>query len=497
VPDFNDLHVAQGLGAVRDPVMACIVPAHAGGPAENDSPAPPDEGPPFDSEAPPPEGTDTPPAPSGHGGALARGMRVPDLDDLIQGFSLIYGTDTVFDCRERIVMKVSHLTQLVGRDAMKLWQTSPRRRVVRKVVFDPMGTYDPQIHDNLFERLPFDEDESVPLVDLERAVKPIMNHIWWMSSGDDEVYRWLIKWIAYPLQNPGGKMQTSVINYGNEGTGKSFLWEGVIKAIYGRYGITVGQAQLESQFNTWRSQKLFVVAEEVISRAEKAHYKGQLKHMITGQKHMINEKNLPEREEDNLMNFVFLSNNTQPLELDRDDRRYLALYMGAVKPAEYYEQLGEWLDAGGAELFYQYLRRLPLGDFGPHAKPPMTEAKDGLIGLSMTSPQYFFREWSRGELGLPFSPCVNEDLYALYKRWCERSGEYCFAQRKFSGELKRFMSQVSTKVVWPEAGGPEVPKRVWVPFDWLPREGREKLAEYGGQSRLFRLEMLRYLEGKI
>ncbi|WP_166888590.1 primase-helicase family protein [Pantoea sp. Cy-639] len=78
-------------------------------------------------------------------------------------------------------------------------------------------------------------------------------------------YRFLLKWIAYPLQNPGAKMATAVVMFGAEGPGKSLLWEKVVREIYGAYGTTIGQAQLESQFTGWQSRKLFALAEEVVT----------------------------------------------------------------------------------------------------------------------------------------------------------------------------------------------------------------------------------------
>lgn len=114
--------------------------------------------------------------------------------------------------------------------------------------------------------------------------------------------------------------------YGNWKTmGKSLLWELVVKEIYGEYSVTVGQAQLESRFTGWQSKRCFALCEEVVARNEKAHYKGMLKHLITGSTLMIEEKNLPVREESNHMNSVFLSNSMQPLELDLGDRRYMVL----------------------------------------------------------------------------------------------------------------------------------------------------------------------------
>ncbi|WP_010323013.1 DUF5906 domain-containing protein [Marinobacterium stanieri] len=456
--DFNDLHVSAGLTVVRQQVMDAVDQARA---AANDSAQESEAPPEYGDDEIPSEGADLPRSPSGQGGAKQRGMRVPSLEELIEHFALIYGTDTVFDGITRKVMRLSHMREAVGPECYKLWRDCVRRMVVRGIVFDPVGQYDENEYVNLYDGLDMNTVEVS-----EQDVKPILQHILWMAGGDETVYRWLISWIAYPIQNPGAKMQSSIINYGAEGTGKSFLWEQVVKRMYGRYGITVGQAQLESQFTTWKSHKLFVVAEEVVSRAEKAHYKGQLKHMVTGDKHIINEKNLPEREEDNLMNFVFLSNNTQPLELDYGDRRYLALFMGQPKPRAYYAELGEWVESGGVELFYNWLKTIPLGNFGPHTQPPMTEAKESLIDMSIPSPQFFYRQWVGQDLPLPVGPVVNDDLYTAYQRWCERSREYVMSHRKFSGEIKRFMRQERVDIHHPESDSPRRTKRVWLPDDW-------------------------------
>lgn len=96
--------------------------------------------------------------------------------------------------------------------------------------------------------------------------------------------------MAYPLQNPGAKMASSVVMHGDEGTGKSLIWDEVIGKIYGEYMITVGQLQIESAFTGWQSKKCLALCEEVVARNEKAHYKGMLKHLVTGRTLVINEK---------------------------------------------------------------------------------------------------------------------------------------------------------------------------------------------------------------
>ncbi|WVM88959.1 hypothetical protein UMZ34_24170 [Halopseudomonas pachastrellae] len=49
---------------------------------------------------------------------------------------LIYGTDLVWDCNRRRMVKMTALREVVGRERIKLWQESQHRRVAEDVVFD-------------------------------------------------------------------------------------------------------------------------------------------------------------------------------------------------------------------------------------------------------------------------------------------------------------------------------------------------------------------------
>ena len=265
---------------------------------------------------------------------------------LIENFALIYGTDTVWDGSERMIMKISNMGHAHGADMVRMWKASEKRRTVRPedVVFDPTMKVDSEKSVNLFDGFAMEPKEG--------DVQPMMQLIQYLvsracSNADDtdEVFNWLMCWLAYPLQHPGAKLRTAVVMHGDEGAGKNFLFDTVV-AIYGKYGALVGQDELEDKFNDWRSCKLFVVGDEVSSRAELVHNKNRLKALITSPTVQINPKNLPRREERNHMNIVFLSNELQPLALDNSDRRYLVGYTPRAKDFEFYRKLGEWRDNG-------------------------------------------------------------------------------------------------------------------------------------------------------
>ncbi|MBM3114988.1 DUF5906 domain-containing protein [Jeongeupia naejangsanensis] len=339
---------------------------------------------------------------------------------LLDRYTLLYGTETVWDAQARIILSLSALRAAFGSDAVRYWQENPLRRMVDadKLTFDPTERVDPATHVNLFGGMPLK-----PVHD-EQLADPIVGLVMHLCNHDPSVYHWLMQWIALPLQQPGTKMDTSVLMFGEkQGTGKSLFWEGVIKAIYGEYGTTIGQYQLDSQFTGWQSRRLFVLAEEVVGRAEKYSHIGTIKHLVTGRTMRINEKNMPEREETNHANIVFLSNEVQPLHLELDDRRFLAIEPRTLLNERDQQTIRDAFAAGGIAAFYGYLLRYPIDPgFDRRSKPIVTAAKTRLIEYGLPPWQVFYRAWKAGQLDVPYQSCCSQDLFRAYRHWAADHG---------------------------------------------------------------------------
>lgn len=359
-------------------------------------------------------------------------------NNLLENFALIYGTDTVWDGAQRLIMKLANMAHAHGSDLVKMWKADPKRRTVlqQDVVFDPTGQADPVRCINLFDGILMQPKagDVGPILDLIRYLTSRASDDYLES---DKIMHWLLQWFAYPLQHLGTKLRTAVVMHGDEGAGKNFLFD-LVASIYGKYGCLVGQDELEDRFNDWRSCKLFVVGDEVSSRQELVHNKNRLKALITSQSVQINPKNLPRREESNHMNVGFLSNELTPLALDNSDRRYLVIYTPRAKQFEFYRALGKWRDNGGAEAFYAFLLEYPLDDFDPFAPAPQTAAKRDLIDINRKSPELFWLAWSQGEIDLPYWPCATTQAYRGYIKWCQRTGDrFPFKQNMFTRTLLR------------------------------------------------------------
>lgn len=341
----------------------------------------------------------------------------------------IDGTKDVWDREKKRRIAEGAVKMALG-DAYSLWLNSPERKVVDvdHIVFDPTQSKDPAVYINTFEGLPLEPvRDDAACANLRWLISFLCNH-------EEAAERWLTRWLAYPLQHLGAKMDTAVLMHSTmEGSGKSLLFADTMGALYGQYAATVGQTQLESNFNAWQSRKLWAVFEEVVSRDQRYNQVGKIKHLITGKTVRMESKFINGWEESNHMNAVFLSNEVMPWPISDSDRRFLVMWPVETLPVERQQAIGRELANGGVAALYAWLLAVDLGDFDQRTRPPRTEARERLVALSRAGWQTFLHLWRIGELGAGlWGCCVSTDLYALFIEWCQRNRENAMSQTKFS-----------------------------------------------------------------
>lgn len=389
---------------------------------------------------------------------------------LHESFSLIYGTQTVWDDETRRIVPVNALRLAMTADAVKSWLASPDRKMVKpeELQFEP-GRELPPPCINLFDG--FDRPPA------RGDCRPIIELLQYLCSesadtpeGCAQVGAWVLRWLALPLQRPGTKLRSALVFHGPQGAGKNLLFE-IVAWIYGKYAMVVGQDQLEDKFNDWASMKLFLIGDEVVARAELYHHKNKLKSFITGETIQINAKMMPLRTEANHCNVVFLSNEQQPLALEPGDRRYMVVYTPPRDEKGLYARVAQCLANGGREAFFEFLLSLPMDEFDEFQIPPMTRAKEDLIELGLKAHERFVREWVAGFLPLPLRVCSSEQLYRAFKRWAFATGErFPPSQITFSkGVEKAARGRLRCHQVKLDQGvAGKAVIRVWIPGDAGP-----------------------------
>jgi putative DNA primase/helicase len=378
----------------------------------------------------------------GRGGArrkkpVDRGLYV----SMVDRFVLIYPSDTAWDKLKRKRVRIADMAHMFGSDYVRMWKASPDRKSIDEddLVFDPsMECGEDKI--NLYSGLalkPVPPEEKDVLVMIE-LLRHLCGRCDSKISTVDEIMHWVLCWLALPFQRRGAKLATALVFHGPQGTGKNLFFDAV-RDMYGPYGVMVGQTEIEEKYNGWISAKQMIIANEVVSRQELYHNKNRLKWVIDAKKIPIRTMHTDTRWEANWANMVFVSNENRPLALDIGDRRHLVVYTPNPEDKTLYDRVRAFLAAGGAAKFLHYLMEYPLEDFHEHSKPPMTEAKQELIELSMGPEARFLADWVDGFLHLPLQVCSGEQLYRAFQRWCEHCGErFIPSHSAFTTSAKRW-----------------------------------------------------------
>lgn len=410
--DFNDLAALEGSQAVRGQIEAKLAELGIAPAASPPAPAAAarravgaTEG---DGEV------ERPPA-----------MSVMSLDAIVERFiPLDDGTGAyVFDMWTRKIAQVKQVIALLpagmrAEDIKRhpLW-LSRGAYYLDQVGFDPAGE-DANVKLNTWRGWPMK-----PRAGSCDKLLGLLKYLCGNEKNHQDLYHWLLCWLAYPLQNPGAKMQSAIVVHGPQGTGKSRFFEAYGK-IFGDNAVILNQGAIEDKFNSdWAGQRLFVIADEVAANSEKFHLKNILKAYITGEWIRVNPKNVAAYKERNHMNLIFLSNDDNPVVLENDDRRHCVIYTPPKQDESAYAALSEEIDSGGIEALYDYLLGYNLGDFKPWTKPPMTDAKRRLIRVNASSEELFVADWAAGYTDLPVCPVAQKTFFAEYLAWCRKENE--------------------------------------------------------------------------
>lgn len=349
------------------------------------------------------------------------------VEEAVQRYWGTYGLGgkVLFDEVERRLVHRDDVMNLLPPRAWDQVKTHPGWRIARdtEIGFDPTES-DASVRCNLFGGWP-----TVPKAGECSELLGLLEYLCSGEQNDAELYDWVLRWLAYPIQHRGAKMHTAVIVHGPQGTGKSRFFE-AYGQIFGNYARVLGQEALEDKFNAdWAEKKLFILADEILARSDMFHIKNRLKGFITGDTIRVNPKNVAAHNERNHMNIVFLSNERMPLALENDDRRHCVIWSPPKLEQAYFDKVKDEIDAGGIAALHHYLANLDLGDFRPWTHPPMTDAKSELVQLGRSSEERFMRDWvglqaeSPNGDPLPFCPCLGSSLYRAYSAWCDRHGE--------------------------------------------------------------------------
>ncbi|ENU80031.1 hypothetical protein F975_01783 [Acinetobacter sp. ANC 3789] len=358
---------------------------------------------------------------------------------------LLKGETFIYDKSLNRVVSWS-AAQLMYPKEYKEWIESQTRSEIdyEKLIFDPTRKID--IDPNYINT--FDGYAAKELLDQEQnrlehkqvvsRCLGILKMIHSLCNGDKDIQRWLLQWLAYPLQNEGQKAHSAVLMASHiQGSGKTTLFEKVMGGIYGKYHRVITSQELESpQFNGWLNNAAFIFGEEIATNATKYNVTPYLNALITAKSVTINEKQRPQKQVPAYFNMAFASNENIPFPLQGEARRWFVISPQNKLDEEISQQVYAEIAGDGLDAFYTCLLNVPLDDF-KHDKPPITDAKRALINASKRSIEVFIDEWLAGETKYPCASCKAQQLYDAYKEWASSTLEHKYSYRKFTEDLKK------------------------------------------------------------
>lgn len=275
-------------------------------------------------------------------------------------------------------------------------------------------------------------------------IQPFLNHIHdVIANKNDEVYRYILVWIASILQKPNFKTGTALVILGNQGTGKN-IFTNVICKLMARYA-NENVTSIESvvgKFNAVLENKKLLVLNELQSiDVNKYLNSDALKSVITDSKININQKNEPERLTENVSNFIMVSNNLFPVKIEGTDRRYMVTNTSDDKRGDY-EYFGKLTDSFTPEFYenlFTFFMTLDISKTNLRMIPN-TDAKEDIIEASASSYELFARDNYK-----EIQDITGPDLFNMYCQYVKINHFKECSSRKFVSNIKQFTGDSKIK----------------------------------------------------
>jgi hypothetical protein len=180
------------------------------------------------------------------------------------------------------------------------------------------------------------------------------------------LYWWVMMWFADIIQNPQRKPGTAIITRGDEGVGKTLLFEWFLKTL-GDYGFKVSNREhIMGKHNDQLDAKLLVLGEESFWAGNQSDA-GVLKDLVTAPTITVEPKYKGVEQRPSYIRFAFTSNSDWVCPTTgADARRFLVLDVSNAKKGNiaYFAGIAAQMKAGGLAAMFEELRAFRPEDHG-------------------------------------------------------------------------------------------------------------------------------------
>lgn len=256
-----------------------------------------------------------------------------------------------------------------------------------EITFDPQSAQTVDFENkvlNTFQLTDYMKAEPKPV---DKCPPTIFRFIHHALGSDVAITEHFINWLAFILQHRDRTL-TSWVLHGTQGTGKGVVVDKIIRPIFGYGQTTVRRMEeFKQPYNAYMKQCFIVAVDEVQTRSlvDESGVMANIKNWVTEPHITIRQMYAAPVECRNYTNWIFLSNKTDPIQIDREDRR---TNVAKYQPEKFYptdDDLKRWPQdklkiEKELQAFHDYLYHFKV-DQTAAATPLQTEDRDTLIAI--------------------------------------------------------------------------------------------------------------------
>ena len=275
---------------------------------------------------------------------------------------------------------------------------------------------------SIFRGFDFYESDDVDVGKIELFLNHVREII---ASGNDVMYKYIISWIAYLIQNPGKKTKTCLLLIGDHGVGKTIFTD-IIAKLFGIYADNISDIEsIAGKFNDKLENKILLVINNLNDRRFKIKsMMNRIKNYISEDTVLVNKRYEDLYQIENVSNFIITTNNKYPIWIEDGDWRHVVLDVSDKMKdnVDYFSKLSNSLTNEFYENLFNYFRTYDIEDFDP-IPIPETRRKDHIMNSNKYNFTYYMNE-NRDKYypnGIFTSFLAAYDSYAEF---CQRKGVY-------------------------------------------------------------------------
>jgi hypothetical protein len=268
-----------------------------------------------------------------------------------------------------------------------------------------------------------------------------------IGAGNPEYELYILKWIAWKVQNPGKPPEVAVVLRGAKGSGKGVLFGSTgLGGLFTHHGIhSSNYRDVTGTFNAHLADALYIFLDEATWAYDKAA-EGILKRLITEPTLRFERKYGPQQEVPNLLAVAMATNSDWAVPASVGERRFAVFDVTNDKAQNhaYFAAIIKQMNEGGRAAMLYDLQQWDLKNWHPRQDIPQTQALQDQIEISEGPVERLVRELLRsGELPNVATSLPANQVYRA--RLLEQLGEPKLDERSWSTRLGIAMRKIGAQ----------------------------------------------------